>query len=141
MVLKPQHPFYCLRYIDRQDSSLIIASAGAKIYSFSANDGRRLYTWPPSGDNSTARQAGPAERGDEPPEKKRKLLPGSTTENEKKGTQENGDFTISAPTWSTIPILVISHSGRHVIAVTAEDKHVRVLEIGPDGVLAQLSAR
>jgi tRNA (guanine-N(7)-)-methyltransferase subunit TRM82 len=142
MALKPQHPFHCLRYVDRQDSSLIIASAGAKLYSFSVNDGRRLYTWPPSGDTSnTTSQVDSAERGDEPPEKKRKLLPGSTAENEKEETQAKGESAISAPTWSTIPILVISHSGRYVIAVTAEDKNVRVLEIGSDGVLTQLSAR
>ncbi|CRG90375.1 tRNA (guanine-N(7)-)-methyltransferase subunit trm82 [Talaromyces islandicus] len=142
MALKPQHPFYCLQYVDRQDSSLIIASAGAKIYSFSANDGRRLYTWPPSGDTSnTVPQGDSAERGDEPPEKKRKLLPGSTAGGEQGGAQEKSDSAINTPTWSTIPILVISHSGRYVIAVTAEDKHVRVLEIGSDGVLTQLSAR
>lgn len=140
MVLKPQHPFHCLRYLDRKDSSLIIASAGPKIYSFSANDGRKLYTWPPSVDTSnTPSQVDSAERGDEPPEKKRKLLPGSTAGNEKEGAQDKSDSTNITPTWSTIPILVISHSGRYVIAVT--DKHVRVLEIGSDGVLTQLSAR
>jgi tRNA (guanine-N(7)-)-methyltransferase subunit TRM82 len=142
MALKPQQPFYCLQYVDRQDLSLIIASAGAKIYSFSANDGRRLYSWPPSGDTSnTVSLVDSTERGDEPPEKKRKLLPDITARNEQEGTQEKSSSTISAPTWSTIPILTISHSGRYVIAVTAEDKHVRVLEIGSDGALTQLSAR
>lgn len=142
MALKPQQPFRCLRYVDHQGSRLIIASAGAKLYSISADDGRKLYTWPPSENvGNTAPQADSAERGDEPPEKKRKLLPGSTAGHEKEAAQDQSESTISASAWSTIPIVVISHSGRYVIAVTAEDKHIRVLEIGSDGTLTQLSAR
>jgi tRNA (guanine-N(7)-)-methyltransferase subunit TRM82 len=61
-----------------------------------------------------------------PPEKRRKLSA------EEKSVK---------PGWSTIPILKVSSDGKHVVAVTAEDKGIRVLQLNEDGTLRQLSSR
>ncbi|KAH8700596.1 putative tRNA methyltransferase, partial [Talaromyces proteolyticus] len=142
MESKPQYPFHCLRYVGRKDLNVIIATAGAKIYSISAEDGRKLSTWPPATNPSNgAVQVASDVHGDEPPEKRRKLTPSSNGKDEQ-GVAHGGSASTAQPlAWSSIPIMVISHSGRYVIALTGEDKHVRVFEIGVDGVLTQLTSR
>lgn len=127
MLPTAQYPFTCIRYV----GGIIVASAGSNIYTFSATDGHKISTWPE--DKSTASDVPEtnediAERSEGPPEKRRKLSPTST---ENKPTNS----------WQSVPILVVSPSGRHVVAVTAEDKHVRVFEISTGGVLTESSDR
>lgn len=119
---------------------IIVASAGPNIYTFSARDGRRISVWPkPRQEESET--AGPDDESNElangPPEKRRKLSPNTTsTSNQPKGNGKK-----SAINWMSVPILVPSPSGRHVVAVTPEDKHVRVFELSAEGALIESSDR
>lgn len=127
MLPSAQYPFTCIRYV----GGIIVASAGQNIYTFSATDGHKISTWPEdksSASNNPETNEDSVERSEEPPEKRRKLSP---TGAENKPTNA----------WQSVPILVISPSGRYVVAVTAEDKHVRVFEISTGGVLTESSDR
>lgn len=122
-----QYPFTCIRYV----GGIIVASAGPNLYTFSATDGHKISTWPEdkfSTSKEPETNENSVERSEGPPEKRRKLSPTSA---ENKPTNA----------WQSIPILVVSSSGRHVVAVTAEDKHVRVFEISTGGVLTESSDR
>ncbi|OKL59703.1 hypothetical protein UA08_05296 [Talaromyces atroroseus] len=134
MALKAQYPFHCIQYA----SGVIVASAGPKLYSFSATDGRKLSTWPESKTSISGEAAAndPAEGSDGPPEKKRKISPADTA----KGDHDENQAIVTTA-WSSIPILITSPTGRHVVAVTAEDKYIRVFDINSEGVLSQLNAR
>ncbi|EEA21569.1 tRNA (guanine-N(7)-)-methyltransferase non-catalytic subunit trm82 [Talaromyces marneffei ATCC 18224] len=127
MLPTTQYPFTCIRYV----GGIIVASAGPNIYTFSATDGHKISTWPEtkSDVNESETNGDSAERSEGPPEKRRKLSPTNGAENK------------PTTTWQSVPILVISPSGRHVVAVTAEDKHVRVFEISTGGVLTESSDR
>lgn len=146
---KFQYPFQCIQYVGEsapRSERIIIASAGPKIYSFSAKDGRRLFTWPSAQHSSSGARSekdGDADSG-EPPEKKRKIL-SEDQKDDQAGQEPNGqeDAQTHKPStsWSTIPIVVTSPTGRHIVALTAEDKAIRVFEIGTDGSVRQLSER
>lgn len=141
MLQNAQYPFHCLRYA----GGFIVASAGPNLYSYSASDGRKLFTWPESKTSisSEAETNDAPERSDEPPEKRRKISPTSAANDDNNNNNnraiEKNNKTATA--WSSIPVLVPSPSGRHVVAVTAEDKHIRVFDINSEGVLTQLNAR
>ncbi|EED16850.1 tRNA methyltransferase, putative [Talaromyces stipitatus ATCC 10500] len=136
MLSTAQYPFTCIRHI----GGTIVASAGPNIYSFSASDGRKISTWPELKPNDSAK-AGTnddnTESSEGPPEKKRKLSSTGTEKDE----QANGKDNKFSATWLSVPILVPSPSGRYVVAVTAEDKHVRVFELNSEGVLTESSDR
>lgn len=122
-----QHPFHCLQYVRRQPTDFLIGSAGQRIYSYAAPTGQRLDVWPQNVDSASSKNTGASASEEQaPPEKRRKL-----------STEEKLD----KPTWSTIPILKVSPDGKHVVAVTAEDKGIRVLQLNEDGTLRQLSSR
>lgn len=131
-----QHPFQCLQYVERQSTGLLdllIASAGRHIYSYVATSGQLISVWPENVDPSTeTKTSGPTDEttsdGQGPPEKKRKLS--STAES------QSGERS-----WSNVPILVASPDGNYIVAVTAEDKTVRVFSLNANGSLQQLSAR
>lgn len=148
-----QCPFQHIHYLEgrsRDVPGIIVASAGSKLHSFSAKDGRKLFTWPPtdlSGNGVDLQGSENREEtgGAEPPEKRRKISPPAEDieksleeKNSESYIQEN---TLSGASWSTIPILVASPSGCHIVAVTAEDKTVRTFRIDADGKLNQMSQR
>ena len=127
-----QHPFHCVQYVERQPTGLLIGSAGQKIYSYAASTGQRLDVWPRNVDSvhSESKEAAvPTSEEQAPPEKRRRL------------SAEPDTAKSDKPTWSTIPILKVSVDGTYVVAVTAEDKCIRVLQLGQDGTLQQLSSR
>lgn len=126
MVPTAQYPFTCIRYV----GGFIVASAGPNIYTFAASDGHKISIWPEtkSDVNEAETNDDSSERSEEPPEKRRKLSPTSAEKQ-----------PINA--WQSVPILVVSPSGRHVVAVTAEDKHVRIFELSTGGVLTESSDR
>ena len=137
-----QHPFHCVQFLDRQSNGsqdLLIASAGPKIYSYAAKSGQRLAVWP---QNAEPSDKDGAENSQEPPEKKRRVSDSGAPKREdaKSAAKEMGKPTASIE-WSNIPLLVASSNGKHVVALTGEDKCIRVLSVGEDGVLDQLSAR
>ena len=134
-----QYPFQCIRLVGQQSSGrqLIVASAGSKIYTYAAETGERIAIWP-----EAANTAAPSTAGEEPLEKRRKVspTPDQSSEDPKPASQKSGKPE-SSPAWSTIPILVVSADGEYVIAVTAEDKCIRVFEVEENGSLKQLSER
>lgn len=131
-----QHPFHCVQFVERQSKGLqdlLIASAGPKIYSYAARDGRRLAVWPQDGPGNTQ----------EPPEKKRRVSGSDVPESEgdvKSAEEETGKAPVTIE-WSNVPLLVTSSDGAHVVALTGEDKCIRVLSVGENGTLEQLCAR
>ncbi|KNG83952.1 tRNA (guanine-N(7)-)-methyltransferase subunit TRM82 [Aspergillus nomiae NRRL 13137] len=138
-----QLPFQCIQYLERQcaePQKLLIASSGGKIYSYTAETGQRLSSWPQDVNASNANNCKPTETetGSEdqaPPEKKRKV---SQSED---GPAETSKSPVKTPAWSSIPILVAHSSGDYVVALTAEDKCIRVLRLKYDGTFEQLSER
>ncbi|KAL2000112.1 hypothetical protein VTN02DRAFT_3543 [Thermoascus thermophilus] len=141
MTAKFRHPIQRILYVEGQapPQRLLIASAGPKLYSFDAENGRRLDVWPR--DTSAA---GEGADGDDqgPPEKKRKLSPSAEQASEEPGSKNRGTIeSTPSQAWSNIPLLVHSPTGRHIVAVTGEDKCIRVFEVGKEGSLQQLSER
>jgi tRNA (guanine-N(7)-)-methyltransferase subunit TRM82 len=149
MASKFQYPLQCIQHIrgpTPHPRSLLVASAGPNLYSFSAEDGRRLSIWPRAQHSSSEAQLeknGDADSG-EPPEKKRRIS-SEDQKNDQVGpepsAQEGAQSGKPSTSWSTIPIVVASPTGHHIVAVTGEDKCIRVFEIGTDGSLVQLSER
>lgn len=150
MTAKFQHPIQRIQYVEGQalPQRLLIASAGPKLYSYDAENGRRLSVWPrdieTSNDHAIASSTREGADVDDqgPPEKKRKLSPSAEQASEE--SKHNGQETIEpkpSGTWSNIPLIVPSPTGSHIVAVTAEDKCIRVFEVGTDGSLKQLSER
>ncbi|KAI9931622.1 WD repeat-containing protein 4 [Aspergillus wentii] len=145
-----QHPFHCVRFIKRQQSgaqNLLVATAGPKIYSFAAESGQRLAVWPqdvePSKEDSSkdiGTEASPEDQT--PPEKKIKVTPSTdqTAGEDPKSTSQESKKP-KTPAWSSIPLLIASSDGKHVVALTSEDKCLRVFAVGEDGSLQQLSER
>jgi tRNA (guanine-N(7)-)-methyltransferase subunit TRM82 len=135
-----QHPFQCIQFVEKKregSQKLLIASAGASLYCYAAETGQRLSSWPQDVDASNANNSG-AETGSEdqgPPEKKRKVSPSAEE------LAKDSKAAVKAPTWSIIPILVASSNGDYLIALTAEDKCIRVFQLKDDGTFEQLSER
>jgi tRNA (guanine-N(7)-)-methyltransferase subunit TRM82 len=139
MVVNYQHPIQCIRYVERQTAgsrNLFLASAGSKIYTYAAETGKQLAIWPEAANtaDSTVVSVAPSSEGDEPSAKKRKVSP-APEQTAKRGQSE------TSTAWSTIPILAVSSDGNFVVAVTGEDKCLRVFEIEESGSLKQLSER
>lgn len=138
-----QLPFQCIQYMEKQGAEpqrLLIASSGGKIYSYVAETGQRLSSWPQyvnasNPDNSEATETETGLEDQAPPEKKRKVSPSE------EGPAETAKSPVKAPAWSSIPILVAHSNGDYVIALTAEDKCIRVLRLEADGTFEQLSER
>jgi tRNA (guanine-N(7)-)-methyltransferase subunit TRM82 len=139
MVVSYQHPIQCIRFVERQTAgfhNLFVASAGPKIYTYAAETGKQLAIWPEAANaaDSTVVGVAPSSEGDEPSAKKRKVSP--VPEHTARGAQSE-----TSTAWSTIPILAVSSDGNYVVAVTGEDKCLRVFEIEDSGNLKQLSER
>lgn len=137
-----QHPFQCLQLIERQSTGsqdLLIASAGPSVYSYAAGSGQRLAIWPQnieSVNKENLKTEPESTSENQPPEKRRKVSPARNEESE--DSKSTGQVQV---TWSTVPLLVPSSDGKYVVALTGEDKTIRVLKVEEDGTLQQLSAR
>ena len=161
-----QVPYQCLQ----RSGSILIAAAGSRIDIFSLEDGSLLSTWkcqpPQNCENGTpaVREATPKgvlHRSDSsyvdvtvdtpsPPAKKQKLSnsgidePKSNFSQEKKKKQLRSDAVASGLDAPAVILLAITKAESHVIAVTGEDKCIRVFEnVIEGGVhrLKQISAR
>ncbi|KAJ5106289.1 hypothetical protein N7456_002964 [Penicillium angulare] len=135
-----QHPFQRLQYASRQvqgSLDVLIGTAGRHIYSYNATNGQRLDVWPQDVDSTTEPASGASAptHDQTPPEKKRKVSTDAEPQEEKQSAAKK------APAWTTVPLVAISSDGKYVIAVTGEDKAVRVFELGVDGKLKELSSR
>lgn len=138
-----QHPIQVVQQLSGVRRKFLAAAAGPRLYTFDTETGAQSSVWPSTAvvsPHTTSEQSPSSAIGRKteidvaPPEKKRRLSP----ENVK---DTIGETQPPQYPWSTIPILVASSTGEHVVAVTAEDKCIRVLEISIDGSLSQLSER
>ena len=157
-------PFQRLLYCSRARAdpgynlNVLLAASGPSIRTFNASDGTYISKWshlePESQPNENAhdRSAG-SHAGDdaseEPYTKRRKLEnEGKAEESEvsvevvveegsgKKKKRKRKAFQIPS-----VVNLTATADGKHVVAVTGEDKSVRVLELLEDGSLKQISQR
>lgn len=142
-----QHPFQCLRYVNRQSASqsdILIATAGRNLYSYDAFSGQRLDVWPQPVDANAedkSSDTAPASESQGPPEKRRKLSSTSEEPKDVKSESKPKDSNKEASnSWTNIPLLAVAH-GKYVVIMTSEDKCVRVLRLDNEGKLQQLSAR
>ncbi|KAL4762910.1 putative tRNA methyltransferase [Aspergillus foveolatus] len=137
-----QHPFQCIQFVKKKNGEhrdVFVASAGAKLFSYAADSGRRLSVWPQDGaDNNIPGTNGAGSNPDTegPPEKKRKVEPSS----EKEGDAGTATSKKSC-TWTNIPILTSTPDGEYLVALTGEDKCIRVFQIEEDGSFVHLSER
>lgn len=140
-----QHPFQSLRIVNRQSqglSSVLVASAGPYLYTYAAESGQRLAAWPQNVEIRQGAASGPTSTSEDqaPPEKKIKLSsPENESGNQPAATADNS--TNSSPAWTNIPIVLATSDGKHVVALTAEDKCIRVFNLSEDGKLKELSSR
>ena len=137
-----QHPFQCLEYVNRQpdgQQDVLVASAGRKLYTYSAATGQRLDVWPQDIDSSESAAAAAAASTE-----------GQTlSEENKNDTEEQNEQNKvpkksakkKAPVWTNIPLVVVSRDSKHVAVVTGEDKCIRVFSLSEEGKLLQLSSR
>ncbi|KAL2863867.1 putative tRNA methyltransferase [Aspergillus lucknowensis] len=132
-----QHPFQGIQFVKRKNGAskdVLVASAGANLYSYAVESGQRLSVWPQDGaDIATVNDTGSKLEHEGPPEKKRKV---DSSENATKTAPAK-----KAAIWSHIPILASTPDGEYVVALTGEDKCIRVFQIEEDGSFQQLSAR
>ncbi|KAL4982349.1 hypothetical protein BDW68DRAFT_192230 [Aspergillus falconensis] len=137
-----QHPFQCIQFVKKKKGEhrdVLVASAGAKLFSYATDSGRRLSVWPRDDagiDTPDANGAGSNPETEGPPEKKRKV----------ESSSENNDDAGAAAakntrTWTNIPILTSTPDGEYLVALTGEDKCIRVFRIEEDGSFVQLSER
>ncbi|EFW15426.1 tRNA (guanine-N(7)-)-methyltransferase non-catalytic subunit trm82 [Coccidioides posadasii str. Silveira] len=146
-----RYPISRIRHFRCQLRELLAAVAGPSIQIFDAGTGSLLSSWPPASflrpldSDISPDRASSADTCAEPPEKRRKLTPPvnesgeAQTEQSAKAKARRSETAEQA--WSTIPILVISGTGDHIVAVTGEDKCLRVFEVKQDGKLTQLTER
>ncbi|OAX82376.1 hypothetical protein ACJ72_03277 [Emergomyces africanus] len=152
-----QHPFQCIQCLGKSSpeaQSFLVGAAGPRLYVYDGRTGNPLSVWPldkelgADGAQAQAKTAdsshsqGDAE-GSEPPEKRRKLSPATPQEipsvegiqaheSKANGSDKTQDSKLA---WSTIPIVTASKSGEHIVAVTAEDKCIRVFTVNSSGTI------
>lgn len=162
-----RQPFQCLGTCSptgTSDSQLLIAAAGSHIYTYRLKNGELLATWPPSqtggsGSRENTRKAqqavdegreafpGSVNLGtDDEPQSKRRKLSASGETSDSTSTEIVVEKSINADASSIVskfPVikLATTSDGKHVIAVTGDDKCIRVFSVLPDGALRQLSER
>lgn len=133
-----KHPFQCLLAISRTGGlrSHLLAAAGHKLYTYNPATGDQLSVWR----SSVARDVD--EAASEPPRKRQKKSP--TPEGSPsaiKDVAEGKTIGTSRTTEANITKLASTTSGKHIVAVTGEDKSIRVLSLQESGKLEQLSKR
>lgn len=152
-------PYQCVHIVGGQ---YVIAASGPQLHSFNLADGSKISSWtcPVSQAQAEASKAVNAgstqekkkeesnpesEQQSDHPSKKRKLTSsthGTETENaesEGTGAKQQG-LPVNATARPNVIYLTSSTDGTHVVAVTGEDKAVRVFE-HEHGNLKQISQR
>lgn len=149
-----QHPFQKLCYVP-SSSKLLLAAAGSHIFSFTLRSGKLLAQWPSNAqedDKSDEVENEGSQKVEEPVSKRRKVEPIMADENSSDSSvsveivaeRAKGQRRKQKPVNSTVPKvshIVATKDQRHVIAVTTEDKCIRVFELGKKGKLKLLSER
>jgi tRNA (guanine-N(7)-)-methyltransferase subunit TRM82 len=158
-----QRPYQCLR----KSGNILVAASISSLDTFNLENGKRISSWDyplPTGTAGLVKNSTPTEiagigarKSDclpadivlpsDPPTKRRKLSNSPTTE-ENEFVDQNKQ-KISKPTEPANPMseapaiiaLTSTRDGKHVIAVTGEDKTIRVFEHDGKGGLHQTSER
>lgn len=150
-----RHPFQCLALAATPDAYILVAAAGPSISTYRLNDGALLATWFPPGvatnenrelERKGARPISERSKDDtEPPDKRRKLSEqGETSARPAGGTAVDIPKSVALPLWASKPAvtkLAITSDAKYVIAVTGDDKCIRVFDLLQDGTLLQRSER
>lgn len=154
-----RHPFQYLALAATPDAYILVAASGSSISTYRLNNGALLATWcPPKEPNEKKKKkAGEAEGKDprpvseranndsQPPIKRTKR----SNRGESPGRPAEGtavDFHKSVTGSSTaskaaVTKLAITSDAKYVIAVTGDDKCIRVFDLLEDGRLLQRSER
>lgn len=159
------HPYQCLTYCQQASQSetgILVGASGSYIHTFSAQNGRYLSTWPfvestkqtrsigqKIGNKSEVRHSKISPQDDSSrPSKRQKLSPvrdesgSSSAEIVVAGDSDDGDSSSpQQPSNPPVIKLAATSTGQYVIAVTGEDKCIRVFDLAADGTLTQLSER
>ena len=143
-------PFQCLLASPltpgASQKHLLLGAAGSKIYSFSADTGVLLSSWSHK-TGSNIENENPTDIV-EPPAKRRKHAPSGHASDSSSAeiVVENGSKKRRRPKQPimfghNVTKLIHASSGGHVVAVTGEDKCIRVFVLHKTGMLEQLSER
>ena len=159
------HPYQCLYYCQRSDQlgiGFLVGASGGCIHTFNTQNGRYLSTWPHSEKIARGRLEGQKSDQDSEvlyaessphddsnrPTKRQKL---SLVRDESGSSSaeivvaKNSNYgESSCPEQPMLPQVIKltgTSNGQHVIAVTGEDKCVRVFDLAADGTLKQISER
>ena len=161
------NPFQCLYYCPLRDSDktdILLAAAGPRIFSFNVSDGSLLSIWPSTtdvesteillqspfkiirhGEESGLEEESVSQDKDaERPGKRRKLSPhggGLESVSTENVVQDQNETSGKAASTSAVIKLTGSSNGKYVVAVTGEDKCIRVFELHRDGTLVENSKR
>lgn len=159
------HPYQCLYYCQQpsqSESDVLVAASGSCIYTFSAQNGRYLSTWPSHNEieqtqpvshksenkPETPHLKSPAQNGSERPTKRQKTSlarqESSSSSAEIVVAADIYDYELSNPQQPSKPPIIKlagTSNGRQLVAVTGEDKCIRVFDLAADGTLTQLSER
>ena len=158
------HPYQCLLYCSRPgkaEAGILVASSGPYIHTFNIHKGTYLSSWPSgqelgksSKDDATAELGsgltGNTETHQEDPQRPRKRRKLSPPRDDSGSSAEivvnSGDTDDQNPRLKPAispPVIKLAgtSNGHHVVAVTGEDKCIRVFELLEDGCLVQLSER
>lgn len=148
-----QYPAHKLCYLERRDQKLLLAAVGETIQTLALHDGSRIGVWPYDDEEDSD------DDRDTRPVKKTKLENGSSAvfarqdselseasiEIVSEGrTRQKGERR--RPKLPNLALPSVSHlittsNGDYAIAITIEDKAVRVFEVSSQGRLKQLTCR
>ncbi len=154
------HPYQCLIYCHRPEESVsqvLVAASGSYLHVLNVLNGENLSSWTPGsglrpsppnneavGFVATKKQTEEdANDGSQPSPKRRKLSPGPIISTESSSTEilvDNGDSARDLH-YNPITKLAATSDGHHIVAVTGEDKCLRVFELSRDGKIKQISER
>ena len=146
-------PFQCLLYCSAIGSSrrdIVLAASGSHIVSFDVKLGSLVSTWPPTLENTPARSVAGDSNGQpsgRPAKRQKTMLPHDVSSSDsaeivvEKGSNSDPS-TRSTPTSSFyVTKLARTVDSNYIIAVTAEDKCIRVFNLLDNGSIVQISER
>ena len=149
------HPYQCLLACRPSAGSLkavLVAASGPAIYLFSIPDGSFLSVWPSEGENFIQGhidiRTAISNRDSLPPEKKRKVSSSGNASDSSSaeivvdnGANKRQKSRRQGAVAPSVIKLVGTSTGKYIVAVTGEDKGIRVFSLLENGMLEQLSER
>ena len=147
MYNSPQCLLYCAQSPARR---YLVTATGSYISTFHIDKSEYICSWPPRDSDKSQTQAGngwnegieDATIGSEagtPPSKRPKLCSQVSTNSSTEIVVD--EIEKDVPAHPPVIKLAVSRDGRHVIAITGEDKCLRVFELSFSGVLSPISKR